>query len=596
MPVSYTDVCRLGRALTPVPTMSPLWAQYAHQFNTLSSLCGFLLYTYWTPDTMEACIRHLHRVALADTTTMSDTRWRTIARTYFATVATGVRYVMRIVYNNVPMPRRALVDVTNDKPRTKTELGVVVTTYGKNGVYVRRCITSIYRCVDTSKYNVHVILYVNEVTDDLTLSLDKVFRKLTLVHVKDQTANGGLTGTWNQGIDWCRRKRCTCIVLSNDDVMLTNSINHVLREACACAPSDDVHRYFGTLSNNAGPGAINVWQHGTRPVDDEDAPLQTSNYRALNGFWMVFPTYVLERNRYDKAHYFDPNKPFGGNEVEWAERFFRQPNHQSVVVQQSFVHHTKLQQWKPKDLRKKTAHALTTCAYTINTGGYETKLLLSNKSFGFPVFYFCDNEATLYTAMANGLEPMFVNIVEGNPQLTQRLLKTAPHKYLPTQYTCSVYVDGNCIPLRSNFEQWLQHLYDQRTAAAATTTPEERLQVLCWKHPVRTSIRAEAVDVVRAQLESQSNVDAMLQRLDDAAYTTEKDTVLTETNALIRFHNETQAFANEWADCVRVCRRDQVSFDFLLDKHKVRVLRGAYKSKPIRRTRHTGNIFNRIIH
>ena len=48
------------------------------------------------------------------------------------------------------------------------------------------------------------------------------------------------------------------------------------------------------------------------------------------------------------------------------------------------------------------------------------------------------------------------------------------------------------------------------------------------------------LDVVRAQLESHSNVDTMLQRLDDAAYTTEKDTVLTETNALIRFHNETQ--------------------------------------------------------
>lgn len=588
MPVSHIDARLLGRALTPVPTMSPLWAQYAHQFHTLPSLCGFLLYTYWTPDTMEARIRQLHRVALSDT--LSATRWRHIARTYFATIATGVRYAMRIVYNNIPVPRRA---PETRKTDNKTTLGVVVTTYGKNGVYVRRCIASVYRCIDASRYNVHVILYVNEVTDDLTLSLDKVFRKLTLVHVKDQTANGGLTGTWNQGIDWCRRKGCTCIVLSNDDVMLTASIDHVLREACACAPSDDVHRYFGTLTNNAGPGVINEWQHGARPVDD-NTPLRASNYRALNGFLMVFPTYVLERNRYDKAHYFDPNTPFGGNEVEWAARFFRQPNHQSVVVQQSFVHHTKLQQWKPKDQRnKQSAHALTTCAYTINTGGYETELLLSNQSFDFPVFYFCDNEATLYQAMANGLEPMFVDIIEGNPQLTQRLLKTAPHKYLPTQYTCSVYVDGNCIPQRKDCEQWLQRVHAQRTEAA---TPEERLQVVCWKHPVRTSIRTEAVDIVRSRLETQANVDAMLKRLDDAEYTAEKDTTLTETNALIRFHHETEAFANEWADCVRVCRRDQISFDFLLDKHKVHVLRGEYTSKPIRRKRHTGNIFNRIIH
>ena len=88
-----------------------------------------------------------------------------------------------------------------------------------------------------------------------------------------------------------------------------------------------------------------------------------------------------------------------------------------------------------------------------------------------------------------------------------------------------------------------------------------------------------------------------MRQLRASGYVGPKDAVLTETNALLRRHDVTavKRFSDAWAKAVCTCRRDQISFDFLLHMHGVRTQRLPYASKPINRSKHTGNTRARTI-
>lgn len=540
-------------------------------------------------------LQHLHKHTVGET--LSVNACKAIVRRHFVRPASAVRYVCRYIFHNWDIPVSS--STLSPSSPTKPTVGVVVTTYGQNGIYVRQCIASYYRCVPKDRYHLHIILYINEVTDELTPTLADVFPDLTIVHIQDQTKNGGLTGTWNQGIDWCLdpARACDLVVLSNDDLFVMSTFVHLLDEASACQPTDSIQSYFGPITNNPGPSLLNQWQHGLAPVPSESTSrLHASQLRALNGFLMVFPSHVLKLNKYDKTHYFDPKKPFGGNEVEWAERFFaKSPLHRAVVVPQTFVYHVKLQQWKPSSDR--TIHYGThTCAYTINTGGYESRILLHDHLLDMPVFYFTDTEHMVLRAIQQGLVPMWVDITNNDTVRTQRVIKVAPHRFLPLQYTVSVYVDGNCHIQKERLKHWLSQMEQpfgtvgDAGDAGDALEENEVVQLICWKHPSRTSIHSEAVTVEQHRLDYPKNIQSILAYLKEHEFDKTKDVALTETNMLIRRHHALNVFGDEWAACIERCRRDQLSFDFLVEKHRVKVIRGDFRDKPLRQIRHSGNI------
>ena len=70
---------------------------------------------------------------------------------------------------------------------------------------------------------------------------------------------------------------------------------------------------------------------------------------------------------------------------------------------------------------------------------------------------------------------------------------------------------------------------------------------------------------MRLRLETKNNVDAVRKR--QLGY--KDDMGLTETNILIRHHHKLKDFGTEWKACIEICRRDQISFDYLLHKHGV---------------------------
>lgn len=191
------------------------------------------------------------------------------------------------------------------------------------------------------------------------------------------------------------------------------------------------------------------------------------------------------------------------------------------------------------------------------------------------MLYFSDDPTLLKDATKKGWTPMYILSDHGDARLLQRTVKTQAHRFLPEQYEISIYLDGNLKPKPSFSLTHLRSHFGLDTA-----------DMVCWKHWKRTTIEQEAKEVVRLKLETQEHVDQVRQR-----QTGYKDNMgLTETNILIRRHNKICKFGDEWKECIEICRRDQISFDFLLHKHNVKTWKHAYCTKPVIMWRHDGQL------
>ena len=249
--------------------------------------------------------------------------------------------------------------------------GVIITTHGFNGIYARQCLESFIRELP---FNYFIVLYINESQDPVTLELQNTHSShyVHIVYVENQKEGGGLTGTWNKGIDKCLQENCDVIIVSNDDVVFDGCINNIIWQ---CYLEKDALKYFGPISNNPGPigNKVNQCQYGMYPqLSGSKIAMCNNNSCTLNGFFMVFSQQVLLKNMFDETYYFDPNIPFNGNDVEWFERF-KQKGGAGVIVPQTFIYHYKLSTW-----RNNTLNDL--CIYTVNTGLYDGCLLYTSPS------------------------------------------------------------------------------------------------------------------------------------------------------------------------------------------------------------------------
>lgn len=448
-----------------------------------------------------------------------------------------------------------------------SKVGVVITTFGNNYVFAKQAVLCFLRHVQ--QHPLYLLLYVNGSDDERLLSIQTEFPEIQVVVLR-QPARGGLTWTWNDGITKCLAQGCTTIVLSNDDVIFDRSILHILK-ASESAKGSDV--YFGPLSNEPG-NDTNAAQLGIMPTDKG---AYTCTYRKklqnLNGFFMVFPAQTLQTNMFDQHHFFNPSLPFGGNETEWFKRF-EQKGGYGMVVPSTFIYHYKLKSWR-------TVHDASVCVYTINLNGYEgRRILLDNLRNNYDpadVLYFTDNDDMIYQCLKHNVQPFLVDVTRSgvSAKVMQRLIKAMPHVFLPAFYHSSIYVDGNA-QLVGNVSQLLDSL--------------ESHPLICYQHWRKPALIAPELSIIvqkgLAHQESVNKIKAEMQALHfDASQHT-----LTETNMLVRKHHELAEFSEDWARLIRVCPRDQASFDFLLWKHSVNYDRRPFSEKPVQLYKHVNPV------
>ena len=408
------------------------------------------------------------------------------------------------------------------------KIGVVVTTHGFNGVYVRQCIECYQRVVPDA----FVVLYVNESSDPKTLSIEEDYPDIEYIYVSDQKEGGGLTGTWNRGIDLCREKGCSLVVLSNDDILFDDSIVHILNEAGKCGTSEKT--YYGPLTNNPGPTKENrATQYALSAQEKEARKCKSAGSLVnLNGFFMVFPIHVLVDNQITvdgDSYYFDPRRPFGGNETEWFTRFVESGG-TPVVVPRTFIYHYKLQTWRDQKMND-------ICLFTINTGAYDGRHLLIDNSTDMDKLYVTDDFSMkagtiTHQCVQKDILPLWVNS-NGNPRQTQRNIKTCPSDYLPHQYTKSLYIDGNVFLTVPIPRQYIVRML-------------KKCDIVCYQHPWRQRVTEEAKAVIDKYLDTEKNVNVVLGIHTKNGF--KDDVGLTETSVLIRNHANISAFSEEWRE------------------------------------------------
>lgn len=223
------------------------------------------------------------------------------------------------------------------------KVGVVITTHGNFGRMAEACIKSF---ISNLPENSYIVVFINESKEKYTLDLPKKFKNIDFVYISNQKINGGLTGTWNQGIDLCFKKDCEIIVLSNNDLVINNTFQNILEEANEAEEKKEL-KYFGPISNNPGyptqKATIKNFNTKTKIVDNGN--------HALNGFLMVFPKNSLIKNKLNKKYYFNQIKhPFGGNEDEWWARF-RGKSGTANIVYKTVVKHHKNKTWRRSQIK-----------------------------------------------------------------------------------------------------------------------------------------------------------------------------------------------------------------------------------------------------
>jgi hypothetical protein len=228
------------------------------------------------------------------------------------------------------------------------------------------------------------------------------------------------------------------------------------------------------------------------------------------------------------------------------------------------------------------------CLYTVILGNYEKNIFLLSylRSYMFiDIYIFTDDRDIIEKCKHYHIHGVYVDITDNqSPVNKQRSIKANPKKYLPDHYEYSIYIDGN-VEIK-NFVFLINDIAKKLLS---------QNDVICFRHPDRNDVYSEANAVVRLKLEHADNVQKIIQRINDAKIVVRQ---LTETNVLIRrHHNDITAFSEEWEECVNICRRDQISFDFLLLKHKIKyvLLDRNYFHSIFQKHKHSGDITNRFI-
>jgi len=325
---------------------------------------------------------------------------------------------------------------THQKKRILTKnckTGVVITTHGFNGVFVNQALECYKRELPD---NYFIVLYINESNDKIVLDLIEKYKnnetfkgKIEVIYIKDQISNGGLTGTWNQGIDICLKNNCDVIILSNDDILFDRSITNII---WYCYKHKDEMKYFGPTSNNPGADRFNACQYSLSPEKYQPRLALYKNFPCnLNGFFMVFSKKVLLQNKFNNKYYFDPNYPFGGNEMEWFKRF-NQKGGIGCVVPETFIYHYKLCSWRKHSKFKQktvndTCYVLTSLQKQINQNNND-------------VFYFTNNFKSLYKSIKLKLLPMYLQSIDNNPETLLETIKNNTSLYLPNNYKNIIYL------------------------------------------------------------------------------------------------------------------------------------------------------------
>ncbi|MBW3019666.1 glycosyltransferase [Candidatus Woesearchaeota archaeon] len=240
--------------------------------------------------------------------------------------------------NNVPsLIRKYILNGIFNKTKKNSKVGIIITYHNNISNYTIPCLKSVLKYTPKPRL---ILAFDNESTEEDSKNISNLFKEedIRFIRIDDQNENGGLTGTWNQAIDICIENNCEKIILLNYDTLADDSwkifIENIFNDN-AC---------YGPVSND--PGWNNAGQKKTKSYSLKNKN-SLKKGTLINGFCMGFTKNALISNKYDSKYYFNPNFPFGGNELEWETRFEKKGG-KFLTVEGCFLYHHGCHGWKDR--------------------------------------------------------------------------------------------------------------------------------------------------------------------------------------------------------------------------------------------------------
>ena len=218
--------------------------------------------------------------------------------------------------------------------------GFIVTTHFNNYNIIKKCLDLLFSIIPNESF---VVLYVNETKCDKVLNIKNDYlsfkEKFYVIYIDNQEKNGGLTGTWNQGINYLLNKKdfnCKVITILWHDTYVNKEIKYLL-DAALNAEINKNLKYFGPLYKNFKGKTDELWQ-------DE---LYYKNYtkKFIIGSLFTFPVHSLIENKLNKDSFFDADRfPFGYNDIDWYNRFIKIGGN-AIIIPQCVIDHKYERTW-----------------------------------------------------------------------------------------------------------------------------------------------------------------------------------------------------------------------------------------------------------
>jgi len=216
----------------------------------------------------------------------------------------------------------------------------VVTTHHANYKLAEACLIHLVQVTKRFPMDAQILLYLNEPTKT-TKKLVGRFSGVDTEVVERQV--GGLTYTWNAGIEKGMAFGSDVFVLLNDDTRVNASLVDLI---LAASNGEDLAICGPATSPEGAPFNPESWVYTRSYRLGPSLDLhRMKQWHGLNGFCLAFHRKLLEANCLDGHVWFDQEIPFGGNETEFGKRWFLQGG-SCAIVYSCFVEHQKRASWR----------------------------------------------------------------------------------------------------------------------------------------------------------------------------------------------------------------------------------------------------------
>ena len=286
--------------------------------------------------------------------------------------------------------------------------GFIVTTHFNNYEIIKKCLNLLFSNIPNESF---IVLYVNETKCNKVLNIKNDFLslkdKFDIIYIDNQEKNGGLTGTWNQGINYLLNKKdfnCKVITILGHDTYVNKDIKYLLDSALD-AENNKKLQYFGPLYKNYENKTDELWQ-------DE---LYYKNYtkKFIIGSLFTFPVHCLKKNKLNKNSFFDADRfPFGYNDIDWYNRFVKIGGN-AIIIPQCIIDHKYERTWMAydKNIRNRINNGTSTNVKSTNvtsTNVKSTNVTSTNVTSTSVNNVINENKANEHIVNDNEIEKLFL--------------------------------------------------------------------------------------------------------------------------------------------------------------------------------------------